>query len=174
MIARYRPLAFTLVLLLGIAGGGVRAASGDEDGFHTQLTMARMQAYFNALMNLGLAACKDPKLSATMDKLSDASTPTPTIIAGYESSPAAKQAFKAAGLTTEQFVYIGNAYLSASFGLAAQQQLQGKPLVDKNHVFDAANVEFVKAHGKELEAMLNKMGKDKEKEAAAAGCKDND
>ena len=163
MIAKRYLLASALVLL-GIAGGDVRAASGDGD-FHYPLTTARMQAYINAMLNLGDAACKDPKLAALLDRQSDANTPTATIIAGYENSPTAKQAFKAAGLTTQEFVHIGDAYMSAAFGLAYVQQTHGKL---NTTVYDAANVEFFKAHQKELDAMLAKGTK--EREAAGTGC----
>jgi hypothetical protein len=151
MTAKNHLLAFSLVLL-GLAGV-VRAA--DEDGVHYPLTMARAEAYFNALLNLGKAAQKDSKLSDTIDKISDASTPTTTIIAAYESSPSAKQAFKAAGLTTQQFVYIGNALLSCAFGTAYEQQTHGK--LDK--VYDAANVAFCKAHEKDIKAMNDNVQK---------------
>jgi hypothetical protein len=164
MIAKRDLFAFALVLL-GIAGGGVRAASGDDDDFHYPLTTARMQAYFNAMLNLGEAACKDSKLAVIIERQSDAKTPTATVIAGYEGSPTAKQAFKAAGLTTQEFVHIGDAYTAAAFGLAYQQQTHGK--LDTK-VYDAANVEFFKAHQKELEAMLAKGTK--EREAAGTSC----
>jgi hypothetical protein len=164
MIAK-RHLVASALVLLGIAGGGVRAASGVADNFHYPLTTARMQAYFNAMLNLGDAACKDPNLAAIIDRQSDAKTPTATVIAGYENSPTAKQAFKAAGLTTQEFVHIGDAYTSAAFGLAYVQQTHGK--LDTK-VYDATNVEFFKAHQKELEAMLVKGTQ--QREAAGAGC----
>jgi hypothetical protein len=114
--------------------------------------MARMQAYVAAVGNLAKAAAHDSELADSLDNLSDADTPTATVIAGYEASPAAKQALKAAGLTPQQFVYIASAFSAAAFGLAYQQQTPEK--LDK--VYDAANVEFYKAHRKELEVMFGK------------------
>lgn len=150
MLAKQRLLAFTLALLT--IAGGVRAASGDEDGPHFALTMARIQAYVTAVDNLTKAAAHDSKLADSLDNLSDADTPTAKVIAGYEASPAAKQALKAAGLTPQQFVYIWSAFTAAAFGLAYQQQVPAN--LDK--VYDASNVEFYKAHQKELEALFDK------------------
>lgn len=148
MIARHRLVAFTLVLL-GVTGAAC-AGSADDAATHYPLTMERIHAYVAAMGNLAKAEARDPKLADSLEKLTDADTPTATVIAGYEASPAATQAIKAAGLTPQQFVYIGAAFLGATFGFAYQQQTHGK--LDK--VYDAANVEFYKAHQKELEAIF--------------------
>jgi hypothetical protein len=139
-----------MLVLLAVAGTAFGADAEGDRAVHYPLTMARMQAFYDAQLNLMRAAVRDPKLGDAIE--TDASEPTAKTIARLQAQPQIRKALADAGLTPRQYVYTTVAYMGAAFGLAYQQSAHGK--LDK--VYDPANVAFFKAHKQALEAMAAK------------------
>jgi len=149
MSLNYRSIVLALVLLAAAGTASAADAEGDR-AVHYPLTMARMQAFYDAQLNLIQAAERDPKLGDAVE--TDASEPAAKTIARLEAQPQIRKALADAGLTPRQYVYISVAYMGAAFGLVYQQNAHGK----LDTVYDAANVAFFKAHKQALEAMAAK------------------
>ncbi|HET6806414.1 MAG TPA: hypothetical protein VFH59_13335 [Frateuria sp.] len=145
-----RSILLTL-LLLATAGTALGADAEGDRAVHYPLTMARVQAFYDAQLKLIEAAVRDPKLGDAVEM--DASEPTAKTIARLEAQPAIKKALAEAGLTPQQYVYTSVAYMGAAFGVIYQQNAHGK--LDK--AYDADNVAFFKAHKATLEAMAKKV-----------------
>lgn len=149
MSLNYRSILLALMLLAVASTAPAADAEGDH-AVHYPLTVARMQAFYDAQLNLIRAAVRDPKLGDAIE--TDASEPTAKTIARLEAQPQIRKALADAGLTPRQYVYTSVAYMGAAFGLVYQQNAHGK--LDK--VYDEANVAFFKAHKQALEAMAAK------------------
>jgi leucyl aminopeptidase (aminopeptidase T) len=149
MTLNCRPILLTLLLLAAI-GTALGADAESDRAVHYPLTMARMQAFYGAYLKLIQAAVRDPKLDDALE--TDADEPAAKTIARLEAQPEIKKALAEAGLTPRQYVYTNLAYMGAAFGAAYQQTTHGK--LDK--AYDAANVDFYKAHKAALDAMAAK------------------
>lgn len=139
-----------MLLLLATTGTALGTDAQGDRAVHYPLTMARVQAFYDAQLNLIRAAVRNPKLGDAVE--TDASEPAAKTIARLEAQPEIKKALAKAGLTPQQYVYTSIAYMSAAFGVLYQQNAHGK--LDK--AYDADNVAFFKAHKATLDAMAAK------------------
>lgn len=145
-----RSILLTL-LLLAAAGTALGTDAEGDRAVHYPLTMARVQAFYDAQLKLIEAAVHDPKLGDAVE--TDASEPTAKTIARLEAQPAIRKALAEAGLTPQQYVYTSVAYMSAAFGVLYQQNTHGK----LDEAYDPANVAFFRAHKATLEAMATRV-----------------
>lgn len=156
-----------VVLAFAAVASAAPAAASDSAGdkaMHYPLTMVKVRAFYQAQLNIMKAASHDPKLVNSMS--SDADATFEETVARYEKQPAIKKAIEQAGLTTVDYVSIINAYMGAAFGAAYEKMKPDGPLPK---VYDRHNIDFFKAHEKELKAMQKKFKSQVQQLDAKAG-----
>ncbi|HET7674699.1 MAG TPA: hypothetical protein VFL54_04190 [Gammaproteobacteria bacterium] len=143
------------LVLLAFACTAQAADKAGEQAVHYPLTMQKMHAYFEAMLNMVMAtaASKDPKLA---DGLSvDADWTFDEDVAHFSKTPF-RQAIEKAHLTPAEYVKIQDAYMGGAFG-AAYEKMKGS--LD-NKVYDRHNVDFVKQHQEDIKKMQAAMQKE--------------
>jgi hypothetical protein len=128
------------------------AASGHEptanDIANYTLDMDKMRKYAAAMR--GFAALSKTDSAAAYAMGTHANETTAQTIARIESSPGAMRVLRDAGLTPKDFVWITAAWLQAAMTQAVLESSSRSKLPEGQN---AQNVEFLRAHRAELEAM---------------------
>ena len=160
-----RPLAAVALIVACSSRDSSRAASGDtassaatpiaaereptaNDIADYRLDMDKMKKYSAAMKGLAALAKTDSAASGAMG--THANETTAQTIARIESSPAAVRVLKDVGLTPRDFVWITAAWLQAAM---TQAVLESSPQSKLPPGQNPQNVEFLRAHRAELEAM---------------------
>lgn len=121
-----------------------------DDTTPVALDMDKVKAYMQALKNLAAAGKADPSMGDPAQNLSEENSEQYT--ARLEASAKMRAAIAAAGLSTRDFVRIGDTFLGA---MMAEGALEGGQLKTLPDGIDPASVEFVKQHKAELQALMN-------------------
>ncbi|HET7369290.1 MAG TPA: hypothetical protein VFK45_00450 [Gammaproteobacteria bacterium] len=108
--------------------------------------MAKMKAFYAASVKLQMAVVKHPELKERAQVNADDTFDQS--VARFQ-EPRLKTALADAGLSPEEYVTILDASMGAMFGALYEKMNHGK--LDK--VYDRDNVEFWKAHEKEIKAI---------------------
>jgi hypothetical protein len=118
-----------------------------------KLDMDKMTKYANAMKGFGALGHKD---STALEAIStDANENMAQSIAKIEASPIAMNVLRNAGLSAKDFVWITAAWLQAGMTQGMLESVKGAKLPDGQN---AQNIEFLKAHKAELDAMTKEMG----------------
>jgi hypothetical protein len=113
-----------------------------------KLDMDKMRRYAAAMKGFAALSKKDSAAAYAMG--THANETTAQTIARIESSPAAMQVLRDAGLTPRDFVWTTAAWLQAAM---TQAVLESSPQSKLPSGQNPQNVEFLRAHRAELEAM---------------------
>jgi len=113
-----------------------------------RLDMDKMQKYSRAMRGFAALAKTDSAAAQAMG--THANETTARTIARIESSPAAMRVLRETGLTAKDFVWITAAWLQAAM---TQAVLESSPQSKLPAGQNPQNVEFLRAHRAELEAM---------------------
>lgn len=133
------------------AASGAATVNGEptaNDIADYKLDMDRMRKYAAAMRGFASIAATDSAAAQAMGTHADQSTAQ--AIARIESSPAAMRVLRDAGLTPTDFVWTTAAWLQAAMTQAA---LDANPQANLIPGQNPQNVEFVRAHRAELEAL---------------------
>lgn len=159
-----RPLTVMLLVIACSSGDSNRTASADSgtasptpttaheptanDIADYKLDMDKMQKYAKAMRGFAALAKTDSAAAQAMG--THANETTAQTIARIESSPAAMRVLRETGLTAKDFVWITAAWLQAAM---TQAVLESSPQSKLPAGQNPQNVEFLRAHRAELEAM---------------------
>jgi len=133
--------------------------SGDKDMKEISAytwTMPKYKQLMTAMMNLGQAAQRDPKLGESLE--GSGNLTIDQAAARYGAVPAVKQALAGAGLTPRQYAVAQGAWLQSamSYGIMKQYKLSADS-VSKTTGVSKANLEFFRANEAEIERMGNEV-----------------
>jgi hypothetical protein len=117
-----------------------------------KLDMDRMNRYSAAIKGLGALAQTDSSAVEAMS--SDGSETMSQMIAKIEAMPKAMKVLNKAGLDPKDYVWITTAWLQAAM---TQGMLEANPKAKVPEGQNLQNVEFLKAHKAELDAMQKSM-----------------
>jgi hypothetical protein len=160
-----RPLVLVMLVIACSSGDSNRTASADSgttssppataaheptanDIADYKLDMAKMHKYAAAMRGFAALAKTDSAAAQAMG--THANETTAQAIARIESSPAALRVLRDTGLTAKDFVWITAAWLQAAM---TQAVLESSPQSKLPAGQNPQNVEFLRAHRAELEAM---------------------
>ena len=171
-----RCRAFALALVLPLLLTTIGAAQGQSDKDLKAIsaytfTMPKYRQLMKAMVNLGKAAERDPKLAATLETSGDQSLDQ--MAASYQRVAPARKAIADAGLTTREYAVALGAMLQMgmSYGIMKEYKLTADS-VSKATGVSKANLEFYGTHEAELIRMSKEMEaampKDKRVEAEDA------
>ncbi|NUS61217.1 MAG: hypothetical protein HOQ01_09745 [Lysobacter sp.] len=126
------------------------ANAGSIDTF--DLTMDNVDAMLRAQVALGAATKADPSLDPAMNisEENDAQ-----YVARLEASPALKQAIEGAGISVHDYAYTSQSLVATMMAVGAVDAGQLKAIPDG---VNPRNVEFVRAHGAEIEKKMRALG----------------
>lgn len=171
---RCRALALALALPSLLTIPGAAQGPGDKDLkviSAYSFTMPKYRQLMNAMINLGKAAERDPKLAAALESSGNQSLDQ--MAASYERVAPARKAIADAGLTTREYAVALSAMLQVgmSYGLMKEYELTADSVSRATGV-SKANLEFYRTHETELTRMSQEMEammpKDRQVEAAGA------
>jgi hypothetical protein len=117
------------------------------------LTMAGVEGWRRASQNLQRLADEDPALAETWQTENNDTSTIGDMIDRIENERRARQAIEEAGISVRDFVLTTFALVQAMFAQAAVEMGQALP-----EGVNPANVEFVREHRAELEAMFEEVG----------------
>jgi hypothetical protein len=140
-----------------VSGG--RSADGNADVREVsryQLTMADMRKWAAANANLKKIAAENPQLEQDDDD-DDSSKSLDEIEARIDSTPAARKAVAAAGLTAREYAVISWAYVQAAFAHIALEQGADPNKIAREAGIHPANLRFVKEHAAELKKLNDEL-----------------
>ena len=160
-----RPLVLVMLVIACSSGDSNRTASADSgttssphattaheptanDIADYKLDMDKMHKYAAAMRGFAALAKTDSAAAQAMG--THANETTAQAIARIESSPAALRVLRDTGLTAKDFVWITAAWLQAAM---TQAVLESSPQSKLPAGQNPQNVEFLRAHRAELEAM---------------------
>lgn len=118
-----------------------------------ELDMDRMRKYAKAIQGFSALATTDSAAAEAM--ASNANESTARMIAKLESSPAAMNVLRNAGLTPRDYVWITAAYLQAAMSLAMLESNKAAKLPEGQN---PQNLEFLREHKAEIDSLTREMG----------------
>jgi hypothetical protein len=118
-----------------------------------KLDMGKMSKYSAAIRGFASLARTDSAAAEAMS--SNANESTAQMIAKLEATPAAMKVLRDAGLSAKDYVWITAAWLQAAM---TQGVLAANPDAKLPEGQSTQNIEFIKAHKAELEAMTKDIG----------------
>jgi hypothetical protein len=139
----------------GSAATPAAAPAGEptaNDVSNYELNMDRMRRWVAAMKGFAAEAERDSAAAEAMAMDQNASTAQ--LVARLESHPLAKRVLSQAGLSARDYVWTTAAYMQAAMTAGLMQMPNAKAPEGMN----MKNVEFVKAHNAELEAMMRQAG----------------
>src|SRR5215210_3944478 len=120
------------------------------------LTMPKYKQFMAAMLNLGKAAQRDPKLAETFHDSGNLTIDQ--MVARFSAVPPAKQAIADAGLTSREFAVAQGAMLQAGMSYGLMKQLKLSPdSVSKTTGVSKANLDFMQKNEAEIERMGKEM-----------------
>jgi hypothetical protein len=123
-----------------------------NDVSNYELNMDRMRKWVAAMKGFAAEAKRDSTAASAMAMDQNASTAQ--LVANLERHPLAKRVLSQAGLSARDYVWTTAAYMQAAMTAGVMQMPGAKAPEGMN----MKNVEFVKAHNAELEAMMRQAG----------------
>jgi hypothetical protein len=167
--SRVRAIVLGLALPCLITSAAVGQTAADKDlkaiSAYT-LTMPKYKQLMTAMLNLGKAAQRDPKLAESLKDSGNLSIDQ--MVARYDAVPPVKRAISDAGFTTREFAVAQGAMLQAGMSYGLMKQLKLSPdSVSKTTGVSKANLEFIRANEAEIERMGKEMQAQMPKEEAA-------
>ena len=166
---RLRPLALALALPCLLAPAAAAQKPGDKDlkeiSAYT-FTLPKYKQLMTAMVNLGKAAQRDPKMAESLEN--SGSLTLDQMTARYGAVPPVKKAIVDAGLTPREFAVAQGAMIQAgmSYGIMKQYKLSADS-VSKTTGVSKANLEFFRANEAEIERMGKEMQAQMPKEKAS-------
>ena len=170
---RSRATIMALAFPCLLAVPALAQQSGDKDLKEISAytwTMPKYQQLMTAMVNLGKAAQRDPKLTDSLE--GSGNLTIDQAAARYGAVPPVKQALADAGMTPRQYAVAQGAWLQSamSYGVMKQYKLTADS-VSKTTGVSKANLEFFRTHEAEIERMGNEvkaaMPKDADEDASS-------
>lgn len=133
-------------------------SSGDpsaNDVSNYTLDMDKMTKYLNVMKDLAIASEKDSTVESTLSM--DGNATLAQSIEKLDESPVARRALKSAGMSSRDYVMTGLAYLQAGMAAGLMKSVPNYKIPAGQNM---KNIDFVNAHGAEIEAKMKQMGAD--------------
>ncbi len=163
-----RAVLLALALPCMLTSTALGQNSGDKDLKEISAytwTMPKYKQLMTAMMNIGKAAQRDPKMGETLE--GSGNLTIDQAAARYGAVPPVKQALADAGMTPREFAVAQGAWLQSAMSYGVMKQYKLTPdSVSKTTGVSKANLEFFRANEAEIDRMGKEMQAQMPKEAA--------
>lgn len=154
-LSRSRAMVLALALPLLMSAPASAQKPGDKDlkaiSAYT-LTMPKYKQLMAAMLNLGKAAQREPKLAETFHDSGNLTIDQ--MVARFSAVAPVKQAIADAGMTPREFAVAQGAMLQAGMSYGLMKQLKLSPdSISRTTGVSKANLEFMQANEAEIERM---------------------